>query len=129
MECLDSDIIIDFLRGKEDAVNYIKNTNDELATTTINVFEVYFGGYKIGKIKDLDEFFSSLKILNLDFNSSKKAAEIASRLSKEGKQIEVKDLLIASICLVNNCVLVTSNVKHFSRIEGLTIKNWRNQGE
>jgi len=127
MECLDSDIIIDFLKGRDEAVNYIKKSNEELATTSINVFEVYFGGYKIGKTKCLEDFFSSLKILTLDYNASKKAAEIGTKLSNEGRQIEVKDLLIASICIVNGCTLVTSNIKHFSRINELKLKNWRNE--
>ncbi|ACP34659.1 PilT protein domain protein [Sulfolobus islandicus L.S.2.15] len=127
MECLDSDIIIDFLKGRDEAVNYIKKSKEELATTSINVFEVYFGGYKIGKTKCLEDFFSSLKILTLDYNASKKAAEIGTKLSNEGRQIEVKDLLIASICIVNGYTLVTSNIKHFSRINELKLKNWRNE--
>jgi len=34
------------------------------------------------------------------------------------------DLIIASCALTNNLVLVTNNVRHFQRIEGLKLTNW-----
>ena len=34
------------------------------------------------------------------------------------------DLIIASCALSNNLVLVTNNVRHFQRIEGLKLANW-----
>ncbi len=44
---VDSNVLIDLLREKEYAVNKIKELekNEELATTDINAFELYFGAY------------------------------------------------------------------------------------
>ena len=33
-------------------------------------------------------------------------------------------LLIASTALSNQLILVTDNIKHFDRIEGISIENW-----
>ena len=45
MICLESDIIIDFLRGKEKAINTVNKLKDEIITTEINAFEVFYGIY------------------------------------------------------------------------------------
>lgn len=42
-----------------------------------------------------------------------------------GVTIEDADIFIAAISMVNECTLVTSNVRHFSRVEGLNFVNWR----
>lgn len=34
------------------------------------------------------------------------------------------DTLIAATAIINDCILITNNTKHFSRIEELEIDNW-----
>ena len=34
------------------------------------------------------------------------------------------DILIASIAIINHCVLITNNVEHFNRIDDLQIQSW-----
>lgn len=53
-----------------------------------------------------------------------KAADIYESLYR-GQQIDDNDIYIAAIAIVNDCVLVTDNEKHFSRIPGLQYVNWR----
>lgn len=38
--------------------------------------------------------------------------------------IEDDDILIGSFSIERNAVLVTNNVKHFSRLNGIQIENW-----
>jgi tRNA(fMet)-specific endonuclease VapC len=45
-------------------------------------------------------------------------------LEKSGSRLDDFDLTIASCALAHNLTLVTNNLKHFSRIEGLKITNW-----
>ena len=45
MICLDSDFIIDYLRGKKEAVDIIEKFGEEAVTTEINIFEVFYGIY------------------------------------------------------------------------------------
>ena len=44
---------------------------------------------------------------------------------RNGRLIEDNDIFIAAMAMVNDCVLVTANEKHFNRIEGLRYVNWR----
>lgn len=36
------------------------------------------------------------------------------------------DILIAGTAKINNCVVITDNEKHYSRIQGLSFENWLN---
>ena len=46
------------------------------------------------------------------------------RLKSIGMGIEDFDLLIGGTSVTNNLTMVTNNVKHYSRIEGIKIENW-----
>ena len=52
------------------------------------------------------------------------AADIWAETKKSGKTIDDTDILIAAFCMANGFVLVTDNIKHFERIDGLRFENW-----
>jgi tRNA(fMet)-specific endonuclease VapC len=52
------------------------------------------------------------------------SAEFYADLRAKGTPADDIDLLIAGIALANNLILVTHNVKHFDRIEGLEVTDW-----
>jgi|SRR3989344_1193961 len=126
MICIDSDCIIDFLKGKKEAIEVIKKYMDEIVTTEINVFEIFLGIYIKNNISEKEEettkqFFNSLNILNID-GWGVKAARIFCSLLKEGKMIEQNDCFISAIMIVNGCnKIITRNINHFSRIKGIDI--------
>ncbi|MDT7886962.1 MAG: type II toxin-antitoxin system VapC family toxin [Thermoproteota archaeon] len=127
-KCLDTDILIDFLRGKERAVKYVESMrkSTRLATTVINAFELYYGAYKYKKdTEKLNEFLKSMEILPFTIIEAKKAAEIEANLESQGEVVGLKDVLISSIVISNNCTIVTGNVKHFNKIQGVKVESWR----
>lgn len=127
MICLDSDCIIDFLKGKREAVQAVAKYKDELATTEINAFEVYFGIYQKPIMSEKEEksanyLFSSIQVLAFDEDCSKSGAKILTSLIKEGKMIDQNDALIAAILSKNRVnSIMTKNEKHYSRIKGLNV--------
>ena len=128
MVCLDTNIIIDFLKQKKEIIEKIENIkkNDyEISTTTINTFELFKGISKKGdtkEIKLLKDFLSHIFVLDFDFKSSIKAAEIFENLRKKGELIDPLDMQIASIVISNNETLLTNNINHFKRIPELKIE-------
>jgi len=58
------------------------------------------------------------------YNAAKIGGEIYADLKKKGELINDADILIAGIVKAHNATLVTNNVKHFSRVQGLQIENW-----
>ena len=129
MICLDSDCIIDFLRGKKEAVLAVSKYKDYLSTTEINLFEVLVG-INIKKIINEKEeiaanlFFDSIRILPA-LNFGEYASKIFAQLVKDGKMMDQNDCLIAGIMLSNGCdQIMTRNDKHFSNIKEINAINY-----
>ena len=57
-------------------------------------------------------------------NAAQQAALLKRALDDAGTPIGPNDLLIAGHALANHCVLVSDNVREFSRVEGLALENW-----
>jgi tRNA(fMet)-specific endonuclease VapC len=132
MICLDSDLIVDFLRNEEEVMRKIGVYRSQLvATTIINVYELMSGIWSMRganyqkQLNELNIFLENAQVLQLDKLSAERAAKIYGELSQNGKIIDDLDILIAAICISNNCKsLITRNVKHFSRIKGLKVESY-----
>ncbi len=124
---VDTDILIDLLRKKDYAASHIKKLEDEveLATSAINAFVLYRGAYKsrnqernLASVKGL---LNSLRMLNTDDDSMEIAGKITASLERDGNMMDIRDLLIASISLVNGFGVLTNNVGHFTKIKHLKV--------
>ena len=60
-------------------------------------------------------------MLNTDEDSMEMAGKITARLECAGNMMDIRDLLIASIALVNGFGVLTNNVGHFNKIEHLKV--------
>ena len=127
---LDSDILIDFARGREEAIVWIRKHRDEgdtLASTWINSCELLRGAYTTGSQKELlaiRSLLSSLYIMLPTTATSELYAQIYSRLKREGTLINDFDILIASIAAENDAVFVSCD-KGFEKISELKLEKWR----
>lgn len=127
MVCVDSDVLINFLRNDRKTVSLIENLKSEekiLLTTSINSFELLKGIPAFSKVDKVivSEFLNNFKILDFNLESSRKAAEIFSKLKAEGNTIDIADIMIASIVITNGETLLTGNVRHFERINELKLR-------
>ncbi len=132
---VDTDILIDLLRKKDYAVSLVKKLENgvELATSAINAFELYRGAYKsrnqeknLASVKGL---LNSLRILNTDEDSMEIAGKITASLERDGNMMDIRDLLIASIALVNGFGILTNNVRHFNKIKHLRVVSGKVKGD
>ena len=128
---LDSNVIIDYLRYEENVSRHIEtmlDSADNVLSICPHVYYEVVRGFKIldgtKKLKAFLALAESLEVLPFDFVAADKAVEIYLQLHK-GQTIEDNDIYIAATAIVNNCVLVTANTRHFGRIEGLEFVNWR----
>ena len=122
MYLIDSNVLIDFLKGKEYVVDILKKLKpDERGTSTICVGEI-LEGLTFNKEKDeFSRLVSLMTIYDVNLKVVVKFAEIRKKLRENGSLIDNLDILIAATCLANDLVLITNNLKHFERIEGLKI--------
>ncbi len=129
MKCLDTNLLIDFLRGKIEALKKLKELEHEpLSTTAINIFELLYGANisvnKENNVNEVKKLLSNLEIFNFNEKAATESSIILASLKKSGKLIDIRDLFIAGICLSNNLDLVTKNIKHFNRIKNLKIEKY-----
>lgn len=130
MKCLDTDLLVAILRGKDEARIKVTELDEEnkAATTSINAFEIFFGANKSAKkdenVKEASKLLERLIVYTLDFSSSQVAGEISARLLAEGATIDYRDVMIAAIAIENQLTLITRNTSHFKRIKNLKIETW-----
>ena len=132
--CLDTNVVSDIINDKYEMKQKVKDemqNGNKIFISSIVYYEIVRGlktSNFTNKLRRFNEIYDIFSHLYLDRESMKvieKAADIYDLLHK-GQQIEDNDIYIAAIAMVNNCILVTANEKHFCRIEGLKYINWRN---
>lgn len=124
--CLDTDIIINFLKGKKEETEFIQEhlNTSILFTTPITIYELYYGAYRLNNKKELNilnKFIKCIPVITFSKIAAKEAAMIASELRREGRTLEHRDIFIASIAKTYKCKLKTNNKIHFERIRELEL--------
>lgn len=123
---IDTDWVIDFLKGKKEIVDTLLSLEKKgLAISVISIAELYEGVYSSDnqnqKMNGLNNFLSGVKVFVIDDEIAKIFGKRRQELRKTGKLIDNFDLLIASTCLFYDLTLMTNNLNHFARIEGLKL--------
>ncbi|MBI4819948.1 MAG: type II toxin-antitoxin system VapC family toxin [Deltaproteobacteria bacterium] len=124
MMVADSDVLIDYLRGKGAAARIeLELSTGRLATTVVNAFELRAGAPSAKRLNAVEILLDALHILPLDDTAASEAAEIQRELSASGAPIALADCLIAGICRRHGGVLITRNRKHFERVPRLALSS------
>lgn len=127
---LDTNVCIMYLNGKSLSIkNYIDNLiAAQIAVCSVVKAELFFGTMKSNNtqktLKIKKSFLQQFISLPFDDSCAEIYGTIRADLVKNGTPIGSNDLQIASIALANNLILVTHNVREFSRISGLQIEDW-----
>ncbi len=121
MYLVDTDVSIDYMRGKSEAVNLLDSL-EELHLTTITLAELFFGVYSIRSERLLDSlknYVQKFDYLPFQMWDSIQFGEIKAELKRKGSMIDDADIMIGATALSYDFVLITGNVKDFKKISGL----------
>jgi tRNA(fMet)-specific endonuclease VapC len=129
MLLLDTDTVIYNMKGNGNVQeNLCQHINDSISISVITLMELYYGARKsqkaannLAKIKMLEQ---SIEIIPVGLESTEIFGLLKAQLEFEGNRLDDFDLIIASCALSHNLTLVTNNIKHFQRIDGLKLANW-----
>lgn len=129
---VDSDYLSDYLTGKLSAKKTtcaLIKENMFFVTTTITVSELYYGMYRRKwqerRSTTLEELIKALTVIPFTIEHAKKYGKIRASLVDSGLDIGYPDTAIASIAIIEDIPLLTANIKHFRRIEGLEIREYQ----
>jgi tRNA(fMet)-specific endonuclease VapC len=137
MHLFDTDTLTYLHAGHPQVVRRLRDLDDpNVGTTVITKVEILRGrfdfllqaadGAQLLRAQQLlsrsEELLAQIVTLPLNERSVQEFDRLRSQkaLAKVGRA----DLLIASIALAHRATLVTRNVRHFSRVPGLTVVNW-----
>jgi len=100
----------------------------DVAMSIITYCELLYGAeksqYQKKSIETLEELTLVIPPLPLSIEAAKHYAHIRTQLEAEGNIIGSNDLWICAHALALNTVLVTNNLKEFSRVPHLKVENW-----
>lgn len=126
---LDTNVLIDVLRNKpKEARKKMQEMGiDNCVVSDLTVYELYTGvaasAYPEINKDLLEKMFDKLGVIPASDGYWTAACE-KDRLAKAGTPIEDFDLLIGCTALEYGLTLVTGNVKHMERIQGLRVQKW-----
>jgi predicted nucleic acid-binding protein len=128
MRCVDTDFLIDVLTEEYGVLELVNDLDDnkEYFTTSISAFELLAGAYQLGKarLNAAKILLSRFTIFEFNRFAADESARIYADLRKKGKEIPMRDAMIAGIAMVNGCSLVTRNAQHFRRVPKLNLVSW-----
>jgi predicted nucleic acid-binding protein len=125
--CLDTDIIVGFLRNSKNRELFEKIEKNTIQgfISSVTLFELYYGALLSPKSKealdDIRKISSWLETIDVNNNVAFITAKILSSLKKKGEIIDIRDALIAASAISRNIPLATENKKHYSKINGIEL--------
>ena len=119
----DTDVLIDFLRGRGGAAKRVavELETRSFSTTAITAFELRSGARNSNQREGIDTLLDAMTLLSFGPEEARIAADLRIQLESQGQGIGMADYLIAAICLANDGVLLTRNRKHFERVAELKL--------
>lgn len=117
---IDTDVLIDYLRGNYQAINYLEKLTELLFISSITVAELYAGVREGAERKALDIFICAFEIVPID----QEIAILGGLYRRDyGKShgVGLADALIAATAQSKQAILVTLNQKHFNYLTKIIV--------
>jgi predicted nucleic acid-binding protein len=125
----DTDAISEVLRPRPlpDYVKWLRTIpREEQHTSAVCVGELFKGAFRsshpVRHLENIrDQVLPALTVLPFDAAVGEVFGHVAAHLEESGKTLPDADLQIAATALYHGLELVTENLRHFQRIQGLRV--------
>lgn len=115
---LDTDVLVDYLRGEARAVAFVQSNADRILLSAIVVAELYAGVKGEAELSVLDGFVSLFRVVPIGAAIAK-AGGLYKRDFSKSHGIGLADAILAASAEAENAQLQTLNVKHYPMMKGL----------
>jgi len=117
---LDTNILIEILKGNPETVTKVQSFDNELCISAITVMELFYGAINKAEVKKLENFVLLFTVIHPNENISRKAINLVKQYAKS-HTLDIPDSIIASTALTLECELFTYNTKDFKYIDNLIL--------
>ncbi|VAX07227.1 VapC toxin protein [hydrothermal vent metagenome] len=129
MYVLDTNTLIYFFKGMGNVAHeFLATSPKDIAIPAVVLYELEYGIAKSSSPEkrqaQLKEMCSLVEVLPFGNEEARLSALVRAQLEQKGTPIGACDVLIAGTALANQGVLITNNIKEFSRVSKLEIENW-----
>jgi tRNA(fMet)-specific endonuclease VapC len=126
---LDTNVCIHLMRTEgSPLLERLDAHEGEICISAVTWHELNLGAEKSrhpARERDLMERLAAgLTILDFDTSAADHSGEIHAHLAKAGQVIGAYDMLIAGHARSRGLVVVTKNLREFSRVDGLRCEDW-----
>jgi tRNA(fMet)-specific endonuclease VapC len=129
---LDTNAVSALMKGEPSVIERLKAVGRaDVAMPRPVVAEIAYGLQRLPRSKRRDALVSrfaaikdEIQRLNWSDEVSEAFGAIKAALERRGERIEDFDAAVAAHALVEEAVLVTANLKHMTRVQGLEIEDW-----
>ena len=100
----------------------------QMCISTVTLMELMYGAEKSQSpqrtMADVEGFAARLEVLTYDNRAAAHTGQLRAELARIGKPIGPYDLMIAGHARSQGLIVVTNNVREFSRVPGLRVEDW-----
>ena len=118
---LDTDILIDFLRGHDEAVSFVNANLDRIILSSIVVAELYAGargGKGDAEQVVLENFLSLFRVVPISGDVAKLGG-LYKRDYGRSHGVGLADAIVAATATLEDAELKTLNVKHYPMLQNI----------
>ena len=115
---LDTDILVDFLRGHSKAIAFVNARSARIILSTIVVAELYAGVKGDAELAVLEDFVSLFRIVPVNVNITK-AGGLYKRDYAKSHGVGLADAILAATAEAEKAELKTLNIKHYPMLKGI----------
>ena len=115
---LDTDVLVDFFRGYDKAVAFVKNYNARIILSSIVVAELFAGVKGEAEQTALENFVSLFRVIPIDTEIGK-IGGLYKRDYGKSHGVGLADAILAATAEAENSELKTLNTKHYPMLKGL----------
>jgi len=133
MYLLDTNACIRILNGTSpslaERLRFIPRS--QLRLSSVVKAELLYGARKSSRVAEnlrlLERFFNTIASLPFDDGCAEEYGLLREELDRAGTPIGANDMLIAATARAHHAILVTHNVREFSRVADLRLEDWESR--
>lgn len=115
---LDSDVMIDFLRGNPRAVSFVSANTSQIILSSIVAAELYAGVMDDQELEKLNALLSLFPVIPVSFEIAKLGGLLKRRYAGS-HGVGFAGAILAATAELEGAVLKTLNIRHYPMIQGL----------